>query len=352
MSRRDLAHFLDSTGVLAAILRSRGRMSAPRLTVLTYHRVHKDPGARPFDSDLIDATPEEFERQVSTLKRHFNVIGLEELRAFLLGRPLPDNPAMITFDDGYRDCHDRVLPILLSCGVKGVFFIATSYVTHRRVFWWDRISYLLNRAVNDRIELRYPSNIVLERKLLADRGKRIVLELMKNKPGIDVERFLGELADASGVSWNDDLERQFADELVMTWDQITKLRAAGMEVHSHTRTHRVLQMVPLGELGAELAGARTDLEEHLGERVLGIAYPVGRSISGSAALRAAVNESGYELGFTSQSGVSSFSRDFDPLNVRRISVERGMPHSYFRALLAIPAFAEIAQGSQPEGRTV
>lgn len=344
MSRRELARLLDSSGLIEAILQMRGRMNAPRLTVLTYHRVHDDPGARPFDCDVIDATSEEFERQVTTLKRYFSVIGLRELGAFLRGRALPENPAIITFDDGYRDCYDRVLPILLSCGVRGVFFVATSYVTHRRVFWWDRIAYLLNSAVNDRIELRYPISIVLERKLLSDRGRRIALHIAKNSPGIDLERFLDELARAAGVSWSEDLEREVADELVMTWDHIVKLRAAGMEVHSHTRTHRVLQTVPACELMAELSGARADLEAHLGERVEGIAYPVGRSIAQFPALRAAVHESGYELGFSSGSGVSSLSHNFDPLNVRRISVERGLPHAYFRALLAIPAFAEIAEG--------
>jgi len=126
--------------------------------------------------------------------------------------------------------------------------------------------------------------------------------LVKNSFGIDVERFLCGLADSAGVLWNDEIERLAADELVMTWKQIRALQDAGMEVHSHTRTHRVLQTVQPNELESELAGARADLEEHLERRVTGVAYPVGRFISESPVLRAAVRASGYELGFSNGSG--------------------------------------------------
>jgi peptidoglycan/xylan/chitin deacetylase (PgdA/CDA1 family) len=342
VSKRDLAHVLDSTGVLEATLQTRMRFNAPRLTVLTYHRVHEDPDAQPFDRDVIDATTAEFDRQVRTLKRYFTIVGLSELQAFLRGAALPSNPAMITFDDGYRDCHDRVLPIMLSHGVRGVFFLATSYVTHRRVFWWDRIAYILNQTTADRIELRYPGDLVLDRTLGTEAARRVAIGIVKKMPGLDVERFLEELACAAGVPWGTEIERAFADELVMTWDHVLRLRRAGMEVHSHTRTHRVLQTITPHEIESELAGARADLEEHLEERVRGIAYPVGRSIARFPALRAAVAACGYDVGFSNSTGVSSLAREFDPLNVRRISVERGLPHSYFRALLAIPGFAESA----------
>jgi hypothetical protein len=97
----------------------------------------------------------------------------------------------------------------------------------------------------------------------------------------------------------------------------------------------------LSELASELAGARADLEERLGEPVTAVAYPVGRSISAWPAIRAEVSNAGYKLGFSNGSGVSWIGGSrFDPLNVRRISVERNLPHSYFRTMLAIPSFSE------------
>lgn len=317
-------------------------MRKPWLTVLTYHRVHDDATGQPFDRTVIDATSHELGRQLETMRRYFTLIGLSELSAHLKGASLPDNPAMVTFDDGYRDCYDRALPILLAQGVKGVFFVATSYVTHRRMFWWDRIAYILHQSKLDHIELTYPVRTSLDLGGSHERVLKTATNLVKNHFGIDVERFLDELAHAAGVGFGEELERKFADQLVMTWDQIRGLQDAGMEVHSHTRTHRVLQTVGPSQLSWELAGARADLEEHLEKRVSGVAYPVGRSVASWPAIRSAVVESGYELGFSNGTGVTPLGSGFDPLNVRRISVERGLPDSMFRAMLAIPALAERA----------
>src|SRR5262245_54938805 len=140
MSKRELAQVLDATGVLEAILRARSRGGTPWLTVLTYHRIHDNPDGQPFDKGVIDATPGEFARQMAMVRRYFTPIGIRELVDFMGGGTLPTNPLIVTFDDGYRECHEQALPILISHSVKAAFFIATSYVSKRRVFWWDRIS--------------------------------------------------------------------------------------------------------------------------------------------------------------------------------------------------------------------
>jgi peptidoglycan/xylan/chitin deacetylase (PgdA/CDA1 family) len=291
---------------------------------------------------VIDASSAEFDAQVAMLRRYFDVIGLEELRQFLAGKPLAPNPAIITFDDGYRDCHARALPILQKHGVKAAFFVATSYVSERRIFWWDRISYVIEQSSAERLRLTYPYPIELDLQHARAHAVRVLLDVVKRHFRLDLERFLGELTEAAGVAWSREVEREFAAELVMSWDEVRALRAAGMEIHSHTRTHRILQTLPLDELADELGGARDDLERELGEPVRAVSYPVGRSVAAAPPIRRAVHEAGYDLGFSNTSGVTWTSRPFDPLDIRRISVEHGLPMPYFRALLALPPFAESA----------
>jgi peptidoglycan/xylan/chitin deacetylase (PgdA/CDA1 family) len=342
MSRRGLARALDVAGALEALLRVRKRARTPWLTVLTYHRVHDDPEGQPFDTGVIDATSAEFDEQVGTLRRYFDVIGLDDVIRFLAGRPLPSNPALITFDDGYLDCHQRALPILKKHGAKAAFFIATGYLNERRVFWWDRISYVIRACRQERVVIRYPRTIELDLAASRPRATRVLLDIVKQHYGLDVPRFVDELTEASGVEWSRDLERRFADQLLMTWDQVRELRREGMDVHSHTRTHRILQTVPVSELAAELHGARRDLEEQLGEPVRAVSYPVGRAVNRHPAIRNAVREAGYDLGFSNTSGVTWTNGRIDPLDIHRISVERSLPISTFRAFLALPAFAESA----------
>jgi peptidoglycan/xylan/chitin deacetylase (PgdA/CDA1 family) len=341
MARRELCQLLESAGALEAILRARAGSRWPWLTVLTYHRIHPDPAAQPFDPGVIDATPDEFEKQVMTLRRYFSIVGLEDLRRHLRGGSLPPNPAVLTFDDGYRDCYDRVLPILLRHGVIGTFFVATSYVTERKVFWWDRISYIVKRSVRDRIEITYPIHIVLELKNQRERATAELLRLVKRWHNLDIERFLDELTVSAAVPWSAELERQYADELVMSWDQVRALRRAGMEIHSHTHTHRVLQTVPQAELVSELAGSRLDLEEQLGERVSSVSYPVGRPIAQDPAIRSMVAAAGYDLGFSNMNGVTfTWGGRFDPLDVQRMRMGTDVPAAYFRGFLALPWLAQ------------
>lgn len=342
VSRRDLCHLLDVTGALEPILRARSKSRSPWLTVLTYHRIADDPEGQPFDPGVIDASPADFDLQIRTLKQYFTVIGIEELLEHRNGGRLPENPAIVTFDDGYRTCHDVALPVLQKHGVKATFFIATSYVTRRKLFWWDRISYAVRNARHEHVELRYPFTITLDIAREPERTLRYLLNLVKSFHSLDLERFVEELTAASGAPWDPDIERHFADQLVMSWDQVRALRRAGMEIHSHTRTHRILQTIDASDLASELGGAREDLEDQLNERVSSVSYPVGRPITQFPHIRDAVADAGYELGFSNCSGLTRVRGGYDPLDLRRISMEYHLPMSYFRGMLALPSLADAA----------
>ena len=101
------------------------------LSIVTYHHVADHDPAYPYDPDVADATPAQFRRQMETLARYGTPIGDRRAdRARVDGAPLPKNPVMVTFDDGYRSCHDVALPILRAVGIRATFFVAT--VVHHR----------------------------------------------------------------------------------------------------------------------------------------------------------------------------------------------------------------------------
>jgi len=333
-----LADVADASGAIEAMLRFRRWMPQGWLPTLAYHRIVDDAEQQPFDRGVIDATPSEFERQIATLQRYFNLVGVSDLADHVTkGRALPDNAALVTFDDGYRECSTRVLPALLAAGARATFFVSTDFIEQRKVFWWDRISYLVRSCAQPRLELRYPTRMELALEGGAEPAVRALLGVVKSSPELDIGRFLDELAVAASVTWNDSLERRLADGLVMTWDDVKTLHRAGMDVQSHTRTHRILQHLRPEELVSELDGSRDDLEQQLGERVRCISYPVGRPISPFPAIVEAVRNAGYELGFSS--GVGWRLRAFHPLDMGRILVDRELEESRFRALLAHPFFA-------------
>jgi peptidoglycan/xylan/chitin deacetylase (PgdA/CDA1 family) len=339
MDRTALAAALDRIGVPQAAMTVR-RAVSPWVTVLTYHRVAAANPASLFDDGVVDVAPEQLDRQLSFVRRWFRPVGLDDLLAYVRDRrPLPRNALLVTFDDGYLDNHDVALPILQRHGVRAVFFVATDFVEHRRLFWWDRIAVLLKSSTRDEVVVDYPERIAVSlrgadaRRAAIRRFSRVV----KDRRGLDLERFLDGLARASGVVIAPDEERRLADRTVMTWKHVRALCRAGMSVQSHTRTHRVLQTLGADELASELRGSRAKLEEELGTPVRAISYPVGGAVRRASGIRRAVREAGYELGFSNATGVNAFA--LDALDVKRVSLDMEISDAFFRTMLALPWLA-------------
>jgi len=334
---------LDRAGLLRGVMQLRRLSPLPIVGIVTLHHVHdvaEQRGAYPYDPDVADATPKQFRRRLEMLARIGTPIGMADLLRGLDGGALPPNPVMVTFDDGYRSCHDVALPILRELGIPATFFIATSFVTERRLYWWERIALALHAARRPRAKLLYPAPIEID---AADPGARHVLDnLVKNTFGIDIGRFLAELYAALDVEWSPAIDAEHANRLIMTWDQVRALERAGMSVESHTRHHHVLETLDDDGLRDELVGARVDLARELGHPVHAIAYPVGRRVQ-SARILAAIAAAGYRLGFANENGINVLwpaalrrAASFDPLDLRRVSVSLATTDSMLLTQLAFP----------------
>lgn len=318
-------------------LRDRGLLPTRHLTVLSYHRVARGEPSPAGSSHELHVTPELFDRQLGILQQYFTLIDTGDLEAHLQGRSLPRNPAMITFDDGYRDNHDEALPILRRRRAKATFFVATRYVTERRLFWWDRLRGVLDRAVAGRVTVRWPERLPLD--LVGDSSRQAALETLlsfvKNHPRLDVDRFIGETASACGVRTDAAEEARQAEAQVMSWDHVLALHRAGMDVQSHSSTHRILTTLSDEDTEADLLESRRELESRLGKPILAVAYPGGREPANPEVVRRA----GYPLAFTSGTGVVRLDRPFDPLRIPRLAVTRLYGPAFFRGLLAFPSLS-------------
>jgi peptidoglycan/xylan/chitin deacetylase (PgdA/CDA1 family) len=346
--RERLARVLHRAGALRALMQLRRLAPVASVSILTYHHVAAEDTAYPYDRGVADATPDQFRRQMEMLARYGTPIGVDELIRALDGEPLPPNPVMVTFDDGYRSCHDVALPILRAVGVRATFFVTTGYINDRKLYWWERIAICLSQARVAAATITYPQPIRVASH--APDAQRMLADLIKNTPSLDVKRFLDELCAAFGVEWNDELEATHAGNLIMSWDHVRALSRAGMDVESHTRWHRVLQTLDDKALREELEGSRIELEAQLGRRVRALAYPVGRRIARVDRIRNAVIAAGYRLGVTNASGATRIwprplasAVRADPFDISRLSTDRDMSDAMWFTQIAVPQLAYIGR---------
>jgi len=92
--------------------------AAIELPILMYHFIVENKGEH-------HISKKEFERDLKFLKQNkFNTIGMGELLEFVHNdKPLPPNPVMLTFDDGYYNNYVNAFPLLERYNMKAVINI-------------------------------------------------------------------------------------------------------------------------------------------------------------------------------------------------------------------------------------
>ncbi len=86
----------------------------------------------------------------------------------------------------------------------------------------------------------------------------------------------------------------------VTWQEVEEMRGQGVEMQSHTRTHRRLRALSDDEIRAELWDSKRELEARLGAEVSVIAYPFG---SASSRVERIAEEVGYQSGHGVEAGL-------------------------------------------------
>jgi hypothetical protein len=128
-----------------------------RAAIVRFHSVSQAAdGTHRWIGPNICVPPAVFERQIAFLARCYRCISMDALlEAFLSGRPLPRNAAVVTFDDGYRDNYEVAYPVLRHHRVPAIFYVATGALEGGEPLWPSEARYLVH-AGGPRSPGRFP----------------------------------------------------------------------------------------------------------------------------------------------------------------------------------------------------
>ena len=102
-------------------------MSDTPVPILMYHSI----AAAPNDATReLSVAPEAFAEQLALLgDLNFSPVNTADLAAsWRSGKPLPERPVLITFDDGYEGVHRHALPALAQHGFASTLFVSTGWI--------------------------------------------------------------------------------------------------------------------------------------------------------------------------------------------------------------------------------
>jgi peptidoglycan/xylan/chitin deacetylase (PgdA/CDA1 family) len=309
------------------------------LTVLAYHRVMPTDAldTYPFDTELISATPAQFEWQMAYVRRHLNPVSLTDAVAHLEGKAsLPPKAIAVTFDDGFSDTYRYAFPVLKRYSIPATVFVATGYVDSGDPFWFELVAYLMFTVESGALrvgdgEAAFPSGPSVRERTQSLREAQEMLKGLPNPRRTDV---ISE--------WTRRFARQIehgarAHSGPITWTQVHEMATAGIEFGSHSITHPNLTQLTDSGLDWELAESRRTLEDHLQRSVTTLAYPIGTRSAFDARVIAAAERAGFKLGVTYVSGSNPLAT-LDRFALRRHGIGLCTSPQYFRALTQLPSW--------------
>ena len=235
-------------------------MKMSELSIVMYHYVRpikesKFPGIKGLELDG-------FKRQLDYFTDNFSIVSTEPvINAAKHSIPLPNEACWLTFDDGYKDHFEYVMPELMKRNLHGAFFPPRVAIEEDQVLDVNLIHHILSCSDNvdqlvDILNTHCFERGVSERELNDFYEKYAIPNRFDNADIIYVKRMLQHvlpeqlrtiIAHQMFQEFVGFSAAEFSSELYMSVEEVRELVRNGMYVGSHGSMHYWLDKITLEE---------------------------------------------------------------------------------------------------------
>ena len=282
------------------------------VTIIMYHYVRdfsatKYPGIKGLDV-------KNFEAQLAYLYKNYNIISVEMLIDCIDNKTnLPKKAALLTFDDGYIDHFQYVLPLLSHYKIKGAFYPPARPILEKKVLDVNKIHFILASVQNkemlmkelllqlDKYRDEYDlteNDVYLDRYFHENRFDTKEVIFLKRMLQLGLPEELRKIiANELFQKYVEKNEEDFSNELYMNTNMLKTLSSEGMHIGSHGYGHYWLGSLTKQKQEIEINQSMDFLRE-IGADMNNwtICYPYGNSNADTIEI---LKSRGCKLGFTS-----------------------------------------------------
>lgn len=231
---RNLLGGLFALGLMLSGTYSRAKKRVevdPKITSLFFHTINK----------------ELFRKCIVWLKKNGYVfLSSEQLVGIIKNKmKIPPKAVWITFDDGWKENVEQVIPIITEFNIPVTFFISTDPVENSGVFWWSYVSKYgkyLPHGYNNLKAIQTVDEV---------RRKELIQKL------------------------EDRFNNRFNREAMEVQDVINISKIPQITVGCHTVHHVIMPNCTDAELDYEVTASRQTLEKWIDQKVKFFSYPDG-----------------------------------------------------------------------------
>lgn len=219
------------------------------------------------------------------IKQRVNFISTEQLLGYFTTQSeIPMSSVVLTVDDGWRDNKENLIAIANQYKVPVTIFITTEPVLKQKPYWWT-----FNQQINE-------DGIGF-------------MKTSKLKTWTNIER----ITYLNGYGYSNAFSNEAMDEN----DVREADRSKYVFIESHTVSHPILTKCSDEEAEDEIRISKKQLEEILGRKIKGFAYPNGSYGEREVAL---LKKHGYQYGYTTKSGYITLEANRCLYSLPRIEV--------------------------------
>ena len=298
------------------------------LTIVMYHYIRPIIGSE--FPGIKGLEIEGFKRQLDFLENNYSIVSSEQvIDKIIKNKELPPKACWLTFDDGYKDHYQYVLPELINRNLSGAFFPPRVAIKENKVLDVNSIHHILscsddiNKLVadlndlclqfgmtNEQIRAYYKEHGVANRFDNADTIfiKRMLQHVLPEQIRNEITSTLFE--KIVGMS-----EAKFSSRLYMSIDEVRKLVSSGMYVGSHGSMHYWLDRISSQKQKVDISSSVEFLEE-VGASTSNwiMCYPYGAYNDATLSI---LKEMGASIGITTDFRKANLEID-DPLTLPRL----------------------------------
>jgi peptidoglycan/xylan/chitin deacetylase (PgdA/CDA1 family) len=281
---------------------------SPAVTVLTFHRIGSS-----YDPLLLTVSEDRFRKIVALIKEESAIFTLSEALSLVYCQKKREHVFVLTFDDGYAD--NLLLKKFTRNGVPAILFFS-GYHIGKEILWPYKITFAILNTQVDILDLNHIGYGKYNLTGISERFQTILTinQLIKDEDNCILNKKVGEI-----VSICETESLRSSTERMLTWQELSELHLAGLNLGAHTWRHAILTRISLDLAKDEIIKSVEAVRKISGsEADIHFAYPNGRKTDFNDSIVKLVQEAGCASACTTIFGINRKSTD--RYQLRRIPV--------------------------------
>ncbi len=302
------------------------RLTRSKLLIVMYHGVINEPLPLPCWWQL---SYDQFFWQIKYLNKNYAVLPLQEVvHKLRTGEKLPDNTAVITFDDGFENNYTLAYPLLKAMNIPAVVYVVTDFIGTKKLLWLDELFMLFLETTQNSIDLKDFGLRLFNIASIKNKQHSLyrICEHLKKIPPDQKDTLLQHIRlHLNKKKETSDYAKHFK---LLSWEQIGEMKRNSMiDFGAHSCTHEILSQLNEDQLIHEIKDSCHKINP--GAPAL-FAYPNGRRQDFNTRAKIILKNSNVVCAVSTISGLNSANDDL--LELKRISIGNDTTRARFKLL--------------------